>query len=151
MILLDANIFLRALTQSTDPVIQHMNEAAADLLRRAERGEVGVTTSDAVIAEVAFILTSKAHYQLAVGDATDLIATLLRVRGLKLRDKRIILRALDLWAAKPKFGFVDALTASYAQQPGIELATFDRDFDDLPGITRWYPSMDVDTESGKLP
>ena len=137
MIFLDANIFLRALTQSTDPVIQGMHEHASDLFRRAERGEVEVTTSDAVLAEVAFVLTSKAHYQLAVGDAAGRLATLLRVRGVKLRDKRIVLRALDLWTAHPRLGFVDALTASYAQQSGVELATFDRDFDDLPDIVRW--------------
>lgn len=137
MIFLDANIFLRALTQSTDPVIQQMHERAADLFRRAERGEAEVTTSDAVIAEVAFVLTSKAHYQLAVGDAAGRLATLLRVRGFKLRDKRILLRALDLWALHPKLGFVDALTASYAQQSNVELATFDTDFDQIPNITRW--------------
>jgi predicted nucleic acid-binding protein len=139
MIFLDANIFLRALTQSTDPGIQRMNEQASDLFRRAERGEIEVTTSDAVIAEVAFILTSKAHYQLAVGDAAGRMTTLLRVRGFKLRDKRIILRALDLWTAQPRVGFVDALTASYALQTGMELATFDTDFDQIPNITRWRP------------
>lgn len=139
MIFLDANIFLRALTQSPDSRIQRMNDIAADLLRAADRGDIEVTTSDAVIAEVAFILTSKAHYQLTVPDAAGRIATLVRLRGVKLRDKRIVSRALDLWMANPRLGFVDALTASYAQQPGIELATFDIDFDDLPDIVRWRP------------
>jgi predicted nucleic acid-binding protein len=145
MIFLDANIFLRALIQSSDPVIRQMHELAAALLRQAERGEVEVTTSDAVIAEVAFILTSKTHYQLPVGDAAARIATLLRLRGMKLRDKRVVLRALDLWAAYPRLGFVDALTASYAQQPGVVLATFDSDFDQIPEITRWQPEDDIPT------
>lgn len=65
MILLDANIFLRALTRSTDPSIQPMYEWPSDLFRRAEGGGIEVTASDAVIAEVAFILTSKAHYRLS--------------------------------------------------------------------------------------
>lgn len=145
MIFLDANIFLRALTRSPDPRIQRMNETAGDLLRAAERGDVEMTTSDAVIAEVAFILTSRAHYQLTVPDAAGRIATLVRPRGVKLRDKRIVLRALDLWMASPKLGFVDALTASYAQQPGVELATFDSDFDHLSDIVRWRPD---DASSG---
>jgi len=137
MIFLDANIFLRALTRSPDSHIQRMNDIAADLLRAADRGDVEVTTSDAVIAEVAFVLTSRSHYQLTVPDAAGRIAALVRLRGVKLRDKRIVLRALDLWMANPRLGFVDALTASYAQQPGVELATFDTDFDDLPDIVRW--------------
>ncbi len=139
MIFLDANILLRALVRSPDPRIRRMNQIAGDLLRAAERGDVEVTTSDAVIAEVAFILTSRAHYQLAASDAAGRIATLVRLRGVKLRDKRIVLRALDLWTANPNLGFVDALTASYAQQPGVELATFDSDFDHLPEIVRWSP------------
>lgn len=98
MIFLDANILLRALIRSTDPATQQMNERAGDLLRQAERGDVEVTTSDAVIAEVAFILTSKAHYQLGVDDAAGRLATIMRLRGVKLRDKRVILRAFDLWS-----------------------------------------------------
>jgi predicted nucleic acid-binding protein len=145
MIFLDANIFLRALTQSSDPVIRQMHEQAAALLRQTERGDVEVTTTDAVIAEVAFILTAKRHYQLPVGDAAARIATLLRLRGTKLRDKRVMLRALDLWADQPRLGFVDALTASYAQQPGVDLATFDSDFDQIPEVTRWQPEDDIPT------
>jgi len=137
MIFLDANFFLRALTKSPQPDVQRMNQIAGDLMRRAERGEVELTTADAVIAEVAFILTSKAHYNLAVPDATGRLATLLRLRGVKLRDKRIVLRALDLWTTLPKLGFVDALAAAYAQLTDVELASFDTDFDKLPSITRW--------------
>lgn len=139
MIFLDANIFLRALTRSPDADVQQMNQLAGDLLRRVERGEVEATTSDAVIAEVAFILTSKAHYQQTVAEAAGQLGTLLRLRGIKLREKRVVLRALDLWTDNPKLGFVDALTASYAQQPGVALATFDSDFDHIPDITRWRP------------
>jgi predicted nucleic acid-binding protein len=148
MILLDANIFLHALTRSTDPSIQPMYEWASDLFRRAEGGGIEVTASDAVIAEVAFILTSKAHYRLAVDDAAGRLTALMRVRGVKLRDKRIILHALELWPTYPKLGFVDALTAAQARQPGFELATFDSDFDDLPGITRWrFDALETDGPS----
>lgn len=139
MIFLDANILLRALTRSSDPAVQQMNQRAGELLRQAERGEVEVTTSDAVIAEVAFILTAKAHYQLPVADAAGRLAAILRLRRVKLREKRTVLRALELWAEHPQLGFVDALTASYAQQKGMELATFDTDFDQFAEITRWRP------------
>jgi predicted nucleic acid-binding protein len=75
-----------------------------------------------------------------VADAAARLATLLRLRGMKLRDKRMLLRALELWTVQPRLGFVDALTATYAQQSGVELATFDADFDEIPGMTRWQPA-----------
>ncbi len=139
MIFLDTNFFLRALTRADIPKYQPMHDIAADVMRRADRGEIELTTSDAVIAEVAFILTSKKHYQLSVTDASGRIATLLRIRGMKLRDKRIMLHALDLWRTRPKLGFVDALSASYAQLTGTPLATFDSDFDTIPNLERWSP------------
>ncbi|MBA2276890.1 MAG: type II toxin-antitoxin system VapC family toxin [Chloroflexia bacterium] len=151
MIFLDANFFLRALTRSPRPDVQRMNRIAGDLMRRAERGEVELTTCDAVIAEVAFILTSKAHYNHTVADAAGRLGTLLRVRGVKLRDKRVLLRALDLWTGHPRLGFVDALAASYVQHTGMDLASFDRDFDDLTGISRWQPPEDVETADGEAP
>lgn len=147
MIFVDANFFLRALTWSPQREVQEMADLAGDLFRQAERGGVELTTSDAVIAEVAFVLTSKAHYALDAADAAARLAALLRVRGLKLREKRVILQALELWGTSPKLGFVDALTASYAQRSDIELASFDADFDQIPGIRRWQPPDKGDTRT----
>lgn len=113
-----------------------MHDIAAELLRRAERGDVEFTTSDAVIAEVAFIFTAKAHYHHPVSDAASMLAILLRMRGLRLRGKRVLLNALDIWRTWPNLGFVDALTASYAKLSDIPLATFDRDFNAIPDLVR---------------
>lgn len=140
MMFVDANIFLRALTQSSRPDAQRMGRIAGNLFRRVEQQEIEITTSEAIIAEVAFVLTSKAHYHLPANDAADRLAAVVQMRGIRLRDKHVVLHALDIWSAYPKLGFVDALAAAYAQQAGIELATFDTDFDALPGITRWSPA-----------
>ena len=137
MIFVDANVFLRALVRPSDEQVQRMHDAAVALFRRAEKGEIELTTSDAVIAEVAFILTSKAHYHLDPDDAAGRLAAMLRLRGLRMPQKRILLRALDLWTTYPALGFVDVLTASYSQQAGIELATFDAHFDRFTDIARW--------------
>lgn len=139
MMYLDANIFLRALTTSPEEPVQHMNQAAGDLFHQMERGEFLATTSDAIIAEVAFVLTSKAHYHLPVDDASDRIATLVRLQGLRLRDKKMILEALDVWKKHPRLGFVDALAAAHAMQPGTTLVSFDSDFDRVSGVARWQP------------
>lgn len=142
MIFVDANILLRALTRSDQPDIRRMSETAADLFRRADRDEIELTTSDAVVAEAAFILTAKARYALPADDAAARLAALLRLPGVRLRDKRVVLRGLDIWAEHPKLGFVDALTAAHAQRTGIRLASFDADFDRFPEIDRWMPDDD---------
>jgi predicted nucleic acid-binding protein len=112
MIFLDANIILRALSRANGLAVKRMNDSAADLFRLAEQGAVEVTTSAAVIAEVAFILTAKAHYQLAVSEAAGRLSRLLQLRSVILRDKVVVFEAFEIWETKPKLGFVDALTAS---------------------------------------
>ena len=139
MIFLDANFFLRALTDSDLPADQTRSSIARNLFRRAERGEVELTTSEAVIAEVAYVLTSKNQYALTPAEASSRIETLLRLRNLKLHDKRVVLEALELWPHYPKIGFVDVLAASYGQRPEIEVATFDAHFDRIPTVHRWTP------------
>ncbi|MBD0324760.1 MAG: VapC toxin family PIN domain ribonuclease, partial [Aldersonia sp.] len=49
------------------------------------------------------------------------------------------LRALDIWTTYPRLGFEDALTVAELEETGAPLATFDSDFDDIPGIRRWEP------------
>ena len=140
MIFLDANFFLRALTDSDSPDDQARKAVVRSLFRQADRGEVELTTSEAVIAEVAYVLASKNQYALSAAEASARIETLLRLRGVKLHDKRVLLNALKLWSDHPKIGFVDALAASYGQQPGIELATFDSHFDRISEVNRWVPN-----------
>lgn len=53
--------------------------------------------------------------------------------------RRLYLRALDLWTTYPKLGFVNALTAAMVEGTDVKLATFDSDFNALPGIDRWSP------------
>jgi predicted nucleic acid-binding protein len=49
------------------------------------------------------------------------------------------LRALDLYATYPRLGFADAIVAARVIRQAIPLATFDSDFDRLPGIVRYRP------------
>ena len=92
-----------------------------------------------MLAEVAFILTANAHANLPVPIAAGLLASIVQLRGFRHGERRSILSALELWTNRPRLGFADALTAAYAQAPGIRLATFDTNFVGLPGIDRWQP------------
>jgi predicted nucleic acid-binding protein len=136
-VLLDANVFLRAIVKSPDPRIQWMHEDAQTLFARANRGEEQLTTIDAIIAEVAFVLTSKAHYGLSVNDACARMKPLVRIRTLQFHGKNHVLRALDLWPQHPRLDFPDVLLAVCADLDGLTLASFDRGLDRFGNLDRF--------------
>jgi predicted nucleic acid-binding protein len=139
VIFLDANVLLRTFVEPDTAQSRRSSQIAAELLRRAGLGEAEFTTSDAVLAEVAFILTARTHANLPISTAAGLVASVVKLRGFRHDNKNTILHTLDFWADHPRLGFVDALTAAYARLPGMRLATIDSDFDGLPGIDRWRP------------
>jgi predicted nucleic acid-binding protein len=139
VIFLDANVILRYLVAPATPEIRAMAEDARALFAAVERGEETVTTAEVVLHEVAFVLHSKAHYALPVPTITGQLRTILRLPGVRLPrgQKRVYLRALDLWETHPKLGFADAIVAASVELRGIPLASFDRHFDAIPGLVRW--------------
>lgn len=141
MIFVDANVFLRYLVAPSTPEIQAMAEDARVLFEAVERGEEEITTTEVVLHEVAYILNAKTHYHLPVATIANQLRTLLRLLGFRLPrgQKRCYLRALELWEAHPQLGLADAIVAASVEQRGLPLASFDRHFDALPGITRWQP------------
>jgi predicted nucleic acid-binding protein len=141
MTFLDANYFLRYLVAPTSPATQAMHDEATALFEAIERGDEEATTSEAILAEVAFVLASPRQYNLPAAAVAAYLASIIRLPNLRLPrgQKRRYLRALDIWAANPRLGFVDALTVALVEHTTIELATFDADFDRIPGITRRQP------------
>ena len=145
MTFLDANYFLRYLVAPTSPATRAMHDEATALFAAVERGEEDATTSEAVLAEVAFVLTSPRQYHLPAADVAAYLAPIIRLPHLKLPrgQKRRYLRALEVWAAYPRLGFVDALTVALVEHTPVALATFDSDFDRLPGIIRRRPPTEA--------
>jgi predicted nucleic acid-binding protein len=134
---LDTNVILRYLT-GDDPV-----KAAAcfDLFQRLQRGTETVTTCEAIITEVVYVLSSRAHYDLSRVDIRARLTPLLRVRGLRIPNKQLYLRALDVYANHPGLDFEDALAVAYMERDGVaELYSYDRGFDRVPGVQRLEPS-----------
>jgi predicted nucleic acid-binding protein len=140
MIFVDANYFLRYLAAPTTERARQEQEQATELFTHVQRGEVEVTSSDAVIAEVAFVLAAKSHYGLSASEVSARLKPLLRLSGFRMPTKRQCLRALDVWVTYPALGFVDALAVSYAEQQDFQLATFDSHFNRVADIQRWQPS-----------
>ncbi len=135
MIFLDTNIFLRYLTRDDA-------EKSAVCLALLQRGQAGeeATTSEVVLAEVAYVLSSPRQYKLSHADVSARLRPILLLRGLKLPNKRRLLRALDRYSTYPHLDFEDCLTVAQIEQQGIgTLASYDRGFDRVPGITRREP------------
>lgn len=136
MIFVDTNLFVRAIIRSDDPGVTVHERVARDLFHRADRGELELISSEAVIAEVAHVLTAKRQYAMPVTEAVSRLIPLVRSRGLTLDRPSVVHDALLIWREFPALGFVDALGAAYGKQPRVQLATFDADLDRVPGVSR---------------
>jgi predicted nucleic acid-binding protein len=134
VIFVDANVFLRFFVVPGTPQDRNMALQSAELFRRVRDEEEEISTSEAVIAEVAFIATSKTHYGMTRGDVADLLKSVLQLSACKLPGKSACLRALDVWVAHPKLSFPDALGAAYSEELGFELATFDDRLTRVPDV-----------------
>ena len=133
---LDTNIIIRFLTRD-DPVKSADCHA---LFQRLASGAESVTTSEVIIAEVVYVLSSRSQYGLTNADIRGRLLPLLAARGLRLPQKRVCLRALDLYAAHPFLDYEDALTIAHMEQEGItELYSYDGDFDRVAGVQRVEP------------
>ncbi|MCL5256934.1 MAG: PIN domain-containing protein [Chloroflexi bacterium] len=133
---LDTNIILRYLTRDDE------EKAAAcfQLFQRLKNGEEEAMVSEAVITEVAYVLSARAHYGLSPEEIRVRLVPILSLRGLKLRQKRLYLRALDIYSSHPFLDFEDALSAAYMEANGItEILSYDTDFDRVAGLERREP------------
>ena len=132
---IDANVFLRFLTR--DDVIKA--ERVKILLERAEQGEVELTTSESVICELVFVLSSPNLYNLSRERVRTLLLPIVSLRGLKLPNRSVVLRGLDLCAGTP-MDFVDALAIAHMEARSVtEGYSYDEHFDGVSGIRRLEP------------
>jgi len=135
MIVVDTNYFLRLVTRPVTPQDEVTHRDAETLFRRAEVGLEVFTTTDAIIAEVVFVL--QRHCGLGRIDAAKKVRPLLQLKGCRLPTRTWCVYALDLWEISPKLSFVDALAAVQARETGDVLATFDQDLAKASEATIW--------------
>ncbi len=134
---LDTNVILRYLTRDDEKKAK----ACYRLFQAAKRGEETLVTCEAVVAEVVYVLSStRSPYQLSHAEVRDRLVPILSLRGLRISQKRLYLRALDLFAASPFLDFEDALSVAHMRQMNIpEIVSYDRDFDRVPAVQRIEP------------
>jgi len=131
----DTNIFIRHLTRD-DP---EKAQACYQLFLSAQRNEVALTTSEAVIAEVVYVLSSEQLYNLSREQIRALLYPLLTLRGFKLSGREVYLRALDVYASSD-LDFEDAIAVARMERHQLsEIYSYDRHFDQMSGLTRLEP------------
>ncbi len=140
---LDTNILIRAITND-DPVKAQPSRA---LLYRVQAGLERLVTTESVIAEAVYVLSSPRQYHLPPVDIVTRLAPIIRLPGVTLPRKRVLLRALVLYQTYPRFDVEDALAVATMERQGVtEIVSYDTDFDGIPGIIRLEPgSMTNDT------
>jgi predicted nucleic acid-binding protein len=130
---LDTNILIRYFTRDDEEKAQK----AFALLNRVEQGQERVETSLLVVFETIFAL--QRSYKLPKNEIRELIAPILKLRGLHILGKALCLNALDIYAEQ-NISFADAFNQAYMQSRGIsEIYSWDTDFDRMEGIKRIQP------------
>ncbi len=134
---LDTNVILRYLTRDDEAKA----EACYQLFQRVKLGQEELFTCEAVITEVAYVLSSpRAPYRLSHEEVRARLLPILTLRSFRLPQKRVYLRALDLYASAPFLDFEDALAVAHMEHQGLtEIVSYDRDFDRVTGLRRIEP------------
>jgi predicted nucleic acid-binding protein len=132
---IDTNIFIRHLTG--DDAVKA--QACLALFQKAQRNEIALTTSETIVAEVVYVLSSRQLYNLPRTQIRALLYPLLSLRGLKLAYRKTYLRALDLYATYP-IDFEDAMAVAHMERQKItDIVSYDKGFDRIPAVGRQEP------------
>ena len=132
----DTNVIIHLLTED-DP---RKTAQAAALFQQLEAGTLLLEAPDTVIADAVYVLASPRLYAKPRAEVKELLTPLVHLSGFRIRNKRAVLRALELYGATARLDFGDAMIVSTMEQTGSrDLYSYDRDFDRIPGITRVEP------------
>ncbi|CAA9582462.1 MAG: hypothetical protein AVDCRST_MAG88-3514 [uncultured Thermomicrobiales bacterium] len=131
----DTDVLIRLLS-GDDPQKQ---AAAAALFVEVEQGRLTVAAPETVIADAVYVLASPRLYHLPRAQVAALLTPLVRLTNFRVRNRRAVLRALDLYGST-SLDFGDALiVASMEQQHSRILYSYDADFDRIPSVQRQEP------------
>ncbi|MBI2321629.1 MAG: PIN domain-containing protein [Chloroflexi bacterium] len=133
----DTDVLIRLLT-GDDPQKQ---AAAVALFEQVEAGMLRVAAPDTVIADAVYVLASPRLYHLPRAEIRDLLTPLVRLPGLRVRNRRALLRALDLYArTRLDFGDAFIVATMWALRSSV-IYSYDAHFDRLPNVTRRVPGV----------
>jgi len=129
----DTNVFLRYLTK--DDLSKY--ERCREMFKRALEGEITISTSGMVIAELIWTLLS--YYKVPKAEVIEKVSVILGTENLFVPDKDVLADALVLYARK-NIDFIDAYNAVFMKYQGLrEIYSYDEDFETIEDIERKEP------------
>lgn len=132
---IDTNPFVRAIANDhaeQSPRCQEFFDRLGADLEEA-------TTSESVIAEVVYVLSSKVLFAFSRRGIRARLVPLIMAPGLQLDDKDQYIRAFQLYA-ETNLHFVDCLLVAHAEaEDEAVIVSFDRGLDRVPGVRREEP------------
>jgi predicted nucleic acid-binding protein len=131
--LLDTNVLVRYIVQPVAGQDATQVRYSTDIIEGAEP----FTTTDAVIAEVVYVLTSKRLYNLVRSEVRNRLETILSSSNCAMQNARSLIAALDIWERDSRVSFVDAYLAALSRAESLDLVTFDTALARAAGTQRW--------------
>jgi predicted nucleic acid-binding protein len=129
----DTNVFLRYLTK--DDLAKY--ERCREMFRKALEGEIAVSTSGTVIAELIWTLLS--YYKVPKAEVIEKVSVIVGTENIFIPDKDVLADALVLYARK-NIDFIDAYNAVFMRYHGLrEIYSYDEDFEAIEDIERKEP------------
>lgn len=125
-IFLDSNFLLRYYLKDD----QRQFEDCKELILQIEEGKFKVYTSSIVFLEISYVL--KSVYKLLFSDITEVLDSILTIRGITIIDKTNVKKALEFYK-KYKVKFTDCLIASQLPKSAI-LVSFDEELSKIKEI-----------------
>ena len=130
--LLDTNVLIRFLTFDKGKKYKNLYNFFESL----ERGEIQAELKLIVFFQVTFVL--KSFYQVPREQIADGLKVLLKYKGIRIKEKKIVQRTLEIWHQK-QVDIVDCyLIACLEKDSRNRLYSYDRDFDKFD-VTRVEP------------
>jgi uncharacterized protein len=118
----DTNVFVRFLT-GDDPV---KAARCLELFERALRGEDSLYTSEAIVGEIIYVLSSKDLYAKERSEIVSSLRPLIELRGLHIDRKQTVLAALERFGAT-NLGFEDCLAIEHSLRESLDaILSYDR-------------------------
>lgn len=131
----DTDVLIRLLT-GDDPQKQ---AEAAPLFGRVESGRLTLAAPETIIADAVSVLPFPRLYHLPRASVRTLLQPLVRLPGFKIRNRRTVLEALDLYLTT-NLDFDDALIVASMQREGAQVIySYDAHFDRIHDIIRRRP------------
>jgi len=136
-VVVDSNYFLGVVTSPGPTERRDLARLPAQLFELARTDVVQFTTSEAVLAEVIWVMTKQ--YGLDRETVVRRVSGLLSLPGCRFPSRQLCKAALGLWVDTPALDFPDALVALQAEEGDADLATLDRRLARLTKATIWEP------------